>query len=333
MHILQASRGKKSDQALFETCNYLAARNTTALEDDWLSILAEIGMSPSIGQDKVLWIQCVHDVKMLVDADELDITDALVCTTKLYLLYQRIAGPVTDSIAKLRERVIDQFPTDSRLSYKGINLFESILPEETDANKEIIKFCHRILSGFIKLFYDKNPVTPEAIEFIARKKVSIPLKSVWPAPSPQEAAKQDPVWLVWGAMLLYFPNDLYVSASWALFSHNWRRKYKNERLGLLVGAAACAVSNNQSELVHTSWSRDEAGVIDNIQNLAADLWASHSPPPPATVGGSAAGFSLDQFIPRRTLTEDSEGAGGGGFVDDGDTDILMKVINIKAGKK
>ena len=331
MHILQALREKKSDQALFETCNYLASRNTSTLEDEWIAILGEVGMSTNVGRDKALWTQCVNDVKLLVDADELEVTDALVCTTKLYLLYQRTARPITDSLSKLRERVIDHFPTETRLSYKGVNLFESILPEETEENKEIVKFYHRILSGFIKLFHDKNPVTPEAIEFIARKKVNVPLKAIWPSPSPQEAAKEDPVWFTWGAILLYFPNDLYVSVAWTLFSHNWRRKYKMERIGLLVGAAACAVNNGSSELVSSTWNREETAVIENIFNLAPDLWASHSPPPPlknnveANGGG---GFSLDQFVPRREITEDGSGRGF-----DEDVDILMKVINIKEGKK
>ena len=105
-----------------------------------------------------------------------------------------------------------------------------------------------------------------------------------------------------------------------------------ERIGLLVGAAACAINNGSSELVNSTWNREETAVIENIFKLAPDLWASHSPPPPlkngvgVTAAGKGSGFSLDLFVPRREITEDQSTFGE-------DEDILMKVINIKEGKK
>lgn len=288
MHILQAFRERKSDQALFETCTYLAKGDTDSLEDEWIAILSEIGMSRETPKVKELWSQCMYDVKALIDADAIDVTDALVCTTKLYLLYVRTAAPISNSLAQLRIRVIKHFPAGARLAYKGVLLFDTIIPEETD--KELHDFAHRILSGFIKLFHTHDPMTANAVEFIARKKMCIPCKRVWPTPDPQEAAKGDPVWFVWGAILLYFPNDLYVHVAWTLFGHKIKEKSKKqpkmERLGLLVGAAACAAYDKPVDSVDTdmiedasaNWTTNEANVIDNIYQLAPDLWASHSPP-------------------------------------------------------
>lgn len=291
MHILQALRERKSEQALFETCTYLSSGNTDALEDEWIAVLAEIGMSGPSGVasagTKDLWTQCMYDVKSLIDCDAIDVTDALICTTKLYLLYIRTATPISASLAQLRARVIDHFPAGTRLSYKGVMLYDQIIPDEV-SGAELHEFAHRILSGFIKLFHSHSPLTASAVEFIARKKMVIPCKRVWPAPNPQEAAKGDPVWFVWGAVLLYFPNDFFVQVAWSLYSKGWKKKDKMERLGLLVGTAACAtydsnmdVSLRASDMIDsgsTGWTSSEAAVIENISQLAPDLWASHSPP-------------------------------------------------------
>jgi hypothetical protein len=274
MHILQALREKKSDQALFQTCTYLATNDTDALEDEWIAVLGEIGMSSSLVTSKFLWIQMLAEVSSLIEAEALDITDALVFTTKLYLLYQRTATSSPDSLTRLRSQVIDHFPDNVQLSYKGVSLFAQILP--SDENEELHAFGHRILSGFIKLFHGKHASTANAVEFIARKKCAIKLPKVWPAPNPQEAGKGDPVWFVWGAVLLYFPNDIYVQVAWSLFCLRWKKKYKMERLGLLVGAAACVTSSANTS---APWTSEEIKVIENINLLAPDLWAAHTPPP------------------------------------------------------
>ena len=274
MHILQALREKKSDQALFQTCTYLATNDTDALEDEWIAVLSEIGMSSSLVTSKFLWIQMLAEVSSLIEAEALDITDALVFTTKLYLLYQRTATSSPDSLTRLRSQVIDHFPDNVQLSYKGISLFSQILPSEE--NEELHAFGHRILSGFIKLFHGKHASTANAVEFIARKKCAIKLPKVWPAPNPQEAGKGDPVWFVWGAVMLYFPNDIYVQTAWSLFCLRWKKKYKMERLGLLVGAAACVTNSANTS---APWTSEEIKVIENINVLAPDLWAAHTPPP------------------------------------------------------
>jgi hypothetical protein len=273
MHILQALREKKSDQSLFQTCTYLATNNTDALEDEWIAVLAEVGMSSQLYSSKTLWMQLLADLQYCIQLDALDITDALVLTTKLYLLYQRTATSIPDSLTRLRAQVIDHFPDNVQLSYKGIMLFSQILPGEEA--EELHAFGHRILSGFIKLFYSKHPATANAVEFIARKKCAIQLPKVWPAPNPQEAGRGDPVWFVWGAVLLYFPNDIYIQTAWTLFCLRWKKKYKMERLGLLVGSAVCATNTND---VAMSWTHDELKVIEHIAHLAPDLWAAHTPP-------------------------------------------------------
>lgn len=305
MHILQALRERKSEQALYETCTYLSSSNTDGLEAEWIAILSEIGMSSRILNSKDLWIQCLHDIKSLLDADAIDVTEALVCTTKLYLLYIKAASPIANSIPQLRARVIEHFPKGVKLSYKGVMVFEKIMPEPSD--DQLYDMAHRILSGFIKLLHSHHPLTGNAIEFIARKKLTIPCVQVWPAPSPQEAAKGDPVWFVWGTIMLYFPNDLYISVAWSLFCHKYKKKDKMERIGLLVGCASCACeATHASSMVDTStsgWTTTEAEIIDNISQLALDLWASHNPASferkPEPVSPSPVDVFLD-FLPTRT---------------------------------
>ena len=349
MHILQALRERKSDQALFETCSYLSANNTEALEDEWVAILAEIGMSAALTASKHLWIQLIDDLLFLVTADAIDVTDALICTTKLYLLYQRTATSTADSIARLRARVIEHFPPDARLSYKGVHLFQQILPEANgdEAAAQLHDFAHRILSGFIKLFHGQHTMTGNAIEFIARKKMAIPLPRVWPSPNPQESGRGDPVWFTWGALLLYFPNDLFVQTAWTLFSLRWKNKYKMERLGLLVGAGSCAATDTNAS---ATWTHDEVAIIENLAQLAPDLWAAHTPPPPmkstatltSTVSPIMGGFQDDNvgisksdnfdiisdFVPR--VTQQAARCESSDSTPD---EHQVKIINITADNK
>jgi hypothetical protein len=283
MHIIKAIRERKSEQALYETCVYLSSSNVSALEEEWIAVLSEIGMSREVQTAKELWVQCLYDVKALVDADALDVTDALVCTTKLYLLYVKTAMPHVTSLPQLRARVIDYFPSGVKLSYKGVTMFEQIIPDDSDA--ELHQAAHRILSGLIKLFHTHNVLTSDAVEFIARKKLVIKCRKVWPAPTPAEASKGDSVWFTWGALLLYFVNDPYVQVAWLLFCHKYKKKDKMERLGLLVGAASCCTRTSLSEDIESDmidqstvgWTKAEASIIENISDLAADLWAAHVP--------------------------------------------------------
>jgi hypothetical protein len=350
MHILQALRERKSEQALFETCTYLSSSNTDALEDEWIAVLAEIGMSGAGGVasagTKDLWTQCIYDVKALIDSDAIDVTDALICTTKLYLLYIRTATPISASLAQLRARVLEHFPAGTRLSYKGVMLYDQIIPDEASAGAELHEFAHRILSGFIKLFHNHSPLTASAVEFIARKKIVIPCKRVWPAPNPQEAAKGDPVWFVWGAVLLYFPNDFFVQVAWSLYSKGWKKKDKMERLGLLVGTAACVTydphldaSLRASDMIDTGssgWTSSEAAVIENISQLAPDLWASHSPPPKISTASApslpsnAAQINpadvLEEFVPLRIESRAAPPAQNTPLWDNGE--FHLKVIDV-----
>jgi len=322
MHLLQALRERKSDQALFQTCTYLSINNTDGLEDEWINIIAEIGMSGVLESSKQLWIQTILDLKTLIDAESIDIADALVMTTKLYLLYQRCATSVPDSLARLRDKVIDHFPNDARLSYKGVSLFEHIIPE---SDKDLHEFTHRILAGLIKLFHGNHVDAGRAVEFIARKKCVIPLPRVWPAPSPQEAARGDPIWFMWGAVMLYFPNDVYIQIAWSFFTLRWKRKYKMERLGLLVGSAMCAASSNTTV---SMWTAEEGYVIEIIAHIAPDLWAAHTPPQlPNTHPKPAETNILDTFMPRCHMPNPDILA-----LPDAPFDPQIKVVNIKDAK-
>jgi hypothetical protein len=256
---------RDSTQALYLTCSYIIKKQYSFLEDEWINMSSHIGKKDAMPFGKT-WNIINKDLVELIESDEFHIQKALLCTTKLMLLNQRdIDTHKTMHVQRLRNMIIGCFPDKASLSEVGKQMFQRILPPE---NHEHYSFYNRILAGFSKLFSDENyDDMHNGLEYISRKKLILPMINIWPAPSDTDASIGDPCWLLWGALLLYYKNNENIATNFKLFSSNWRKNIRNDRIGLLWGIPYCI-----QESTETIWTDHDITIFEKVKNITSELW-------------------------------------------------------------
>lgn len=269
--LLNAMLDQDSSEALQLTCEHLICNSISVMEEDWIALTALIGKTSGMPFGD-LWNTVNVELLRLVNADTLKVNEAIMCTTKLMLLYKRSSALHPTKLmhmSALRSKVIDNFPEKGTLSTTGLVKYARILPS-TEANPEsvdILVYCHRILAGFSKLFAEERfDDLKQSLEFISKKKATIPMNVVWPCPDEEEALRGDICWFLWGMLVCYYGNDR-VSPYLELFSHNWRRAARNERIGLLYGFPYILDTN-----VTSDWTYAEKTILEKVNDSIGDMW-------------------------------------------------------------
>lgn len=295
--LLDAVLMDNSSDAMSITCSYLHNGMISALEDEWIAISAYIGKTFGLAFGGLWMIVNKYIIQLLI-ADELDVTSVFLCTTKLLLLYKRCRQHMSSSlqlnVATLRSKVIKFFPEDAGLSSAGIKRYSRILPyheassstklqysnnngnkssesdDDVDSTLYLDMFCKRILAGLSKLMIEKKyDDVRNSIEYISKKKVRIQLLEKWPAPTIEDAEKGDICWFLWGSMFCFYGEDN-VATNYKLFTWNWRKSCRNERLGLLLGVAYTIDTN-----VSAHWTYNENSIMERVESSATQLWAEY----------------------------------------------------------
>ena len=254
-----------STQALYITCLYVIKTQFTYLEDEWIAMSSHIGKKEGMSFGKT-WANVNTDIVSIIDSDEFHIKNALLCTTKLMLLNQRdIDIKKSQHVQQLRKVVIDCFPNQAMLSSPGKELFHRILPPE---NHELYGFYNRILAGFSKIIVEnKYDDIRNGLEYVSRKKLSLPLEGIWPAPTESDAFSGDPCWFLWGMILSIYSKNENVATNFKLFLLNWRKSVRNDRIGLLWGISY--IIDDSCELL---WTEYELCVFEKIKTVSSELW-------------------------------------------------------------
>lgn len=285
--------------ALELTCHYMYTKSTDDIEDEWIMISSYIGKTVGMPFGG-LWGVINVELLELVEADEIHVVSALVCTAKLVLLYKRCKVLLETSavrnmhVATLRSKVLKHFPEDADLSPSGSTKFARILPavsmyartytrphshsqshtyedteEDMDTNTDNLHvFCRRILASLSKLMTEKRfDDIRYSLEYLSKKKLRISLPKMWPAPNADEAEKGDMCWFLWGALSCYYGHE-HVATYLRLFTWNWTKSsLRGERIGLLLG-----FTYTTDDTVSADWSYQESTILDNIHHSATDMW-------------------------------------------------------------
>jgi hypothetical protein len=281
MSLLQKCIDQDSSACLYITCNYLLNGNINILEDEWINISSLIGMNKKLIFGK-LWCEVNEELLTLLQCDNLNVQDALLMTSKLYILNSRLFENINNknvatNIRKIRSEIIDYFPETAALSYEGIKMYRQILPSQTSDN---YMFFSRILASFSRLFESyiengeesKQDDIRNAMEYISRKKNEMILPSDWPlntliqSVSHKQLGIADPIWFLWGMLLSYF-SDKKVATNFQIFSWNYKKSIKNNRIGLLWGLSYCLKNN-----LTYSWTPDEIKILQKVIDMAPELW-------------------------------------------------------------
>ena len=277
--------GSSSD-ALMLTCKHLYENTIPIMEDDWIDFSALIGKTPEFPYG-TLWNTINKSILACIDAEEVDAKEIMMCTVKLMLLYKRCDlnyQPLT--LPLLRQKVIHLFPDKATLTPAGLSKYMQIfsilndIKQSSDSSEsDISLFCQRILAGLSKVMKEgKHDELRYCLEYLCKKKIVIPLPTLFPCPNMEEAERGEIIWFLWGTLLCYYgdKNGAYnevikdiVYTNYSLFVANWKKCSNKDRLGLLWG-----VPYTLNTTVALEWTYTEKLIIDKLEENGVEIWRS-----------------------------------------------------------
>lgn len=269
------SRGN-IEKSLYATCIFLIENSKIeVLEETLIAVCAHIGTFIMI---RDIWKlnDIVLATKDTIESENINVGEYLILITKMCILCNIYnINPVSKTgiipIGKLREKIIDVFSEDSKLSSNGIMKFEQIIPPP-DSDAYLLSL--KIISSFIRIIKivdnipNENNIDLIAIKFkncfdyIIRKKYAIETKL-----NPNEC---DPIYFLWGFIEILFNHEECVHTYYWLFSHEYKKTLKNQRLGLIY-AAAISIIFTFKRHISKSWSQEEMNVMYKTKEIAGDM--------------------------------------------------------------
>jgi len=271
------SRGN-IEKSLYSTCIFLIENSKMEiLEETLIYICSYIGTFITIKEISKLNDICIC-LKKLIDDDKFNIADYLILITKMCIICNIYnTNPVSKTgvlpLSKLREKILDVFSDESKLSTNGIMKFELIIPpSDSDAYLLTLK----IISSFVRIIKILDDIPSEKIgdielistkfkncfDYIIRKKYIIQTKL-----NPSE---HDPIYFLWGFIEILYHHESFINIYYELFSFNYKKSKKQYRIGLLH---ACAVSiiYSYKRFISQSWNQNELNVIFKTQEMSNEL--------------------------------------------------------------
>lgn len=266
-HLLVAIIRNDLETALYETGHLLKAGATDTLENTWIHCLSVI--AECVGLEYIAEFQaCIITLGDIVEnSANIAVDDAFLLTTRLGIMASRFVSLyVRQPIAKLKEKVIAHFPEGGTLNEAGKERYKSIIPV---AEGEERTFVVRILAGLARIWADKEyDISRLAVEYLSRKKLVIP-KPKWIMPSILDDA--DIMWVLWGAVLLFDPDNKVVATSYRLFCCNYKKQLKMERIGLLWSAFYHFSCSSAITAVNI-WTAEERSIYEHVKANIRNLW-------------------------------------------------------------
>jgi hypothetical protein len=266
------------EKSLYATSIFLIENSKIeVLEETLIAICSYIGTFINI-REIVKLNDIIISTRYLIENEKLTIADYLILITKMCILCNIYnSNPVSRTgvipIGKLREKIIDVFSEDFKLSSNGIMKFEMIIPP-TDSEAYLLSI--KILSSFIRIIKILDGLSSEnadAIElislkfkncfdYIIRKKYIIQTKL-----NPNE---HDPIYFLWGFVEILYNHEDFIHSYYWLFSNNYSKKLKKDRLGIIYG---CAISiiYSYKRFISTSWNQNELNVINKTKEISNEL--------------------------------------------------------------
>jgi len=264
------------EKSLYATCIFLIENSKIEiLEETLISICSYIGTFIMI-RDISKLNDIIITTKNLIENEKVNMADYLILITKMCILCNIYnINPVSKAgiipIRKLREKILDVFSEDSKLSSNGVMRFEQIIPPpDSDAYLLALK----IITSFIRILKivdtlnNDNHIDLIAIKFkncfdyIIRKKYAIETKL-----NPNEC---DPIYFLWGFIEILFQHEEFIHNYYWLFSYDYKKTLKTQRLGLIF-AAAIAIIYSFKRHVSSDWNQNELNVIYKTKEISIEL--------------------------------------------------------------
>ena len=253
-------------------------KNIEHIENTFISICAYIGSYISI-VDIRLWIDVLEETYEFIQSDKVVIKNIYILLTKLCIVCDiYLKNPVSKSgvltLQKLREKIINIFDkSDKNISYEIITKFDDVLPP---ADSETYDLARLIISGLTNIINSCNNISYEdsdtlisisnklrdTFDYLSRKTYKFETKFYH--------SDNDSIWFLWGIIKILSKEDI-SHIGFKLFMHNYAKKLKSERLGLLWGMSIIPIYLLKKN-VGRVWNDSEVVLIKKVNEVSMDMY-------------------------------------------------------------
>lgn len=244
-----------------------------------IAVCGYIGSYISV-YDIKLWLNVISNLQEIIENENIVMKDIYVLVTKLCIICdiyvkQPVIKTGTLTIKLLREKIIHMFSHNSfKLSDTGTTRFEGVLPP---VDSQSYNLAIQIITGYVYIIKEINKLCSQnsvdkladiansirlSFDYIIRKKYVFETKFY--------TSDNDGVWFLWGLIsLLYNRNEMNII--YQIFSNKYNKKNKNERVGLLWGAAITMVYILKKDIAR-DWNKKELQLIIKIEEVSLQLF-------------------------------------------------------------
>ena len=247
-------------------CNILLINNNIIeLEETLINICSYIGIFVTL-DNITKYNDILESTKNLIEDDNINIKEYLILITKMCILcdiYNKhpTVKTVLIPINKLREKILDVFNDNYKLSSNGIIKFNIIIPpSESDSYQLSLKIIICLLS-YIKSKEVNSEKLRNCFDYIIRRKYIFETQII---------DDPDSIWFLWGFISILYTTVKGVEDSYWLFNYNFKKTKKKNRIGLLYSCAINIVyEHNKNE--SNFWNKNELIIIEKINDMAYQL--------------------------------------------------------------
>lgn len=254
-------------------------KNFSIIHNTIIAVCSYIGSFISLREIK-LWLDIIRCTASTLDNDQIVIKNLYVNITKLCILCDiHKTNPVSRvgiiPVKTLRPKVIGLFEDqDCSLTDTGLTKFKDVLPPFDSLT---FKLSLQIVSTFVKTkniielksaeddFDELSDIANQlrhSLDYIVRKKFIFET-TFYPSDT-------DAIWFLWGMISVLFNNEE-IDVVFFLFSHEYKKKCKQQRIGLLWATGLVMVYLCKKDVAR-NWNTKEKMIISKIEEVHMQLY-------------------------------------------------------------
>ena len=270
--------GDVKNSILLSTKIIFLQNSIETLEQVYIDVCAYIGSFISLYDISKL-IDIYAKMKSIIESDQIIIKDIYILITKMCILcdiYNKHpstkCGCMTTKV--LKEKIAPIFNNeDMKLSASGIMKFDGILPPHDHENYAV---ALRIIAIIIRTIKSSDNIPIDhaddlcsianklkyCLDYITRTKYKFETKFY--------NIDNDNTWFLWGVFSILY-NDDAVANAFILYNHEFKKKLKPKRLGILWSLAMICIYIHKKD-ISKGWSDKELHVIQKMDEIAIRLY-------------------------------------------------------------
>lgn len=283
-YLCETIQQNKPQEALYYTGELIKQNNIDCLQNSWYVMLSKLSSLSHFSFQK--WQSTCETLKKILESDAFYVQDAFQLTLQLCLLYRDCSNYFTlpkYSLPSLRTKVIGFFGEDLKLSTKGLQSFQHLLPK----NKSEQEFCIKIISGLMALWGEKKSIEfRNALEYIDRKHFDIEIPS--------------DIHLKWGDIHYSFTVFIWeclcvLEPSFETFKYLYQYQYSRKQHNFLHMPFLYGIHTYLQDIYNEPWSNNDQKLIHHIYSMSHELIQQVQTEEPSTPSSNK--FIFEDFYP------------------------------------